>query len=271
MPHAATDSATLPDASGVLASAPCSRWCCGDVTLYHGDCRDVLPTLERVDAVVTDPPYGIKRDIGMGGGGWDSTGKYKRTPKRYEGGWDAEAPEPDLLAAVIAAAPVSVVWGGNYMGLGRGGKWLVWNKEQVMPSYSDAELAWTNADGESVKLYTLHCNKARIEMGLHPTQKPVQLMAWSMEQAKVKERATVLDPFMGSGTTAIACLRTGRRFIGIERDEKHFETAKQRIIRELDQGRLGLDFADGANDQAHTRDGAGSSAKTTDTQTKNEL
>ena len=109
-----------------------------------------------------------------------------------------------------------------------------------MPTYSDAELAWTNADGISVKLYTLHCNKARIEMGLHPTQKPVELMAWSMEQAKVAEGATVLDPFAGSGTTAIACIRTGRRFIGIEKDPAHYATALARIQRELAQGDLFL-------------------------------
>jgi len=208
---------------------------CGRVTLYHGDCREILGEL-RADAVVTDPPYGIKQDKGMGGGGYDSTGRYKRKPRTYAGGWDDEAPDAELLKMVIAAAPVTVMWGGNYLPLGRGGKWLVWNKEQVMPTYSDAELAWTNASGISVKLYTLHCNKARIEMGLHPTQKPVQLMAWSMDQAKVPEGALVLDPFTGSGSTAIACLRTGRRFVGIEKDPAHYQTALERIQRELSQG-----------------------------------
>ncbi len=201
-------------------------------TLYNSDCLDVLPL--KADAVVTDPPYGIKRANGMGGGGWDSTGKYPRKPREYEGGWDDDAPTSELLQIVVACAPVAVVWGGNYLPLGRGGKWLVWNKEQVMPSYSDAELAWTNLDGESVRLYTLHCNKARIEMGLHPTQKPVSLMAWCLDIAKVPAGATVLDPFMGSGSTGIACLRTGRNFIGIERDAAHFKTACDRIAHELD-------------------------------------
>ena len=209
------------------------------VELYLGDCRELLATL-KADAVITDPPYGIKQDKGMGGGGYDSTGRYKRKPRQYAGGWDDEAPDAELLQMVIASAPVAVLWGGNYLPLERGGKWLVWNKEQVMPTYSDAELAWTNASGISVKLYTLHCNKARIEMGLHPTQKPVQLMAWSMDQAKVGEGATVLDPFMGSGSTAIACLRTGRKFIGVERDPAHFNTAVERIRQELAQGDLFL-------------------------------
>lgn len=223
-------------------AAPCQPLsvASGSLLLWHADCRDVLLQIGKVDAVITDPPYGINRDRGMGVGGWDSTGKYRREPRKYEGGWDADAPDSETMAAVVAAAPLAVVWGGNYLPLGRGGKWLVWNKEQVMPSYSDAELAWTNADGESVKLYTLHCNKARIEMGLHPTQKPVALMAWCMEQAKVPEGGTVLDPFMGSGTTAIACIRTGRKFIGVERDPAHFKTAVERIRRELAQGDLFL-------------------------------
>jgi DNA modification methylase len=207
------------------------------VELYLGDCRELLASL-KADAVITDPPYGIKQDKGMGGGGYDSTGRWKRKPRQYAGGWDDEAPDAELLQMVIASSPVTVMWGGNYLPLGRGGKWLVWNKEQVMPTYSDAELAWTNAAGISVKLYTLHCNKARIEMGLHPTQKPVQLMGWSMDQAKVPEGATVLDPFMGSGSTIIAAIRTGRKAIGIEKDPEHFKIACERIKRELAQGDL---------------------------------
>ena len=201
----------------------------GNATLYLGDCREILPTLGKVDAVITDPPYGIKRDRGMGGGGWDSTRRWRRTPKVYEGGWDDKAPSADLLQLVVSMARVSVIWGGNYFPLDRGGKWLVWNKEQVMPSYSDAELAWTNADGDSVKLFTLHCNKARLELGIHPTQKPVALMAWSMAQAKVPTNATVLDPFMGSASVGIAALQTSRSFIGIELAPRYFDIACRRI------------------------------------------
>ena len=207
-------------------------------TIYLGDCLEIAPQLVGVDAVITDPPYGINQDRGMGGGGWDSTGKYRRKPRKYDGGWDAEAPSAEELEIVISCAPVAVIWGGNYLPLGRGGRWLVWNKEQVMPTYSDAELAWTNLEGVSVKLYTLHCNKARIELGLHPTQKPVALMAWCLDIAKVTSGATVLDPYMGSGSTGIACLRSGRNFIGIEKDPKHFKVASDRIEREINQGVL---------------------------------
>lgn len=212
----------------------------GPCTLYLGDCLQVVPTLSAVDAVITDPPYGINQDKGMGGGGYDSTGKYKRKPRNYAGGWDSEAPAADTLVAVIASAEKVVIWGGNYLSLPVHGKWLVWNKCQVMPTYSDAELAWTNLPGVSVEMFTYHCNKARMEAGLHPTQKPVALMAWCMEKASLADGAKVVDPYMGSGTTGIACIRTGRKFVGIEKDAGHFATAVERITRELQQQTLAL-------------------------------
>lgn len=94
---------------------------------------------------------------------------------------------------------------------------------------------------------------------IHPTQKPVELMAWCMEQAKVPEGALVLDSYMGSGTTGIACIRTGRRFVGIEKDPTHYATALKRITDELAQGDLFL----GHNDEM--RDGERkTTANTTD-------
>lgn len=212
----------------------------GAIRLYCGDCLDLLPHLSGVDAVITDPPYGINQDRGMGRGGFDSTGKYPRKPRSYAGGWDSEAPSVSSLESVITAAGKVVVWGGNYLPLPVNGKWLVWNKEQVMPSYSDAELAWTNLHGSSVEMFTFHCNRARTEQGLHPTQKPLALMQWCLEVAKVAGGGIVLDPYMGSGTTGIACIRTGRKFIGIEKDPTHFATARDRIKRELAQQLLPL-------------------------------
>ena len=93
-------------------------------------------------------------------------------------------------------------------------------------------------------------------LSIHPTQKPVVVMTWCMEQAKVPEGATVLDPYMGSGTTAIACIRTGRRFIGIEIDPVHFATAVKRVRAELAQGVLPLFGAEPAGEQPHSADGA---------------
>ena len=208
----------------------------GDAMLYHADCREVLTLLPKADAVITDPPYGMGRDRGMGGGGWDSTRKYKRTPKSYEGQWDAAAPSDETMALVIGAAGSAIVWGGNYLGLKSAGRWLIWNKQQVMPSYSDAEIAWTNLSGDSVKMFTLHCNAARLDAGQHPTQKPTALMRWCVDL--LPSAKTVLDPFMGSGTTGVACIQSGRSFTGIERERKYFDIACERIERAYAQGQL---------------------------------
>jgi DNA modification methylase len=216
----------------------------GPCRLILADCMDVLPTLAGVGAVIADPHYGIGRDRGMGGGGYDGFGEgVKRTPKAYAGDWDGERPTKAAFDAMLRAAEVVVIW-GNYFAdlLPANGKWLIWDKQQTMPSYSDAELAWTSITGTSVKMFRYNGSglMAKEKERFHPTQKPVALMAWCMERAKVPLGACVLDPYMGSGTTGIACIRTGRRFIGIEKDPVHFQTACERIARELQQQTLDL-------------------------------
>ena len=202
----------------------------GDCVLYNADCREVLPLLPKVDAVVTDPQYGIKRDKGMGGGGG---GFYeKRLLSTYAGDWDAERPAPDVFAAILNAAPVHIVWGGNYFtdALPVGHKWLFWDKCQTMPSYSDGEMAWTSLNGVAIKKFVYSNNglMAREKGRVHPTQKPIDVMRWCLEQLP-EDAQTILDPFMGSGTTAVACVKMGRKFIGIEIDEKYFDIACKRI------------------------------------------
>ena len=204
----------------------------GNATLYLGDCREVLPTLPKVDAVITDPPYGIGADKGAATGGTDASGRYVRRPKQYEGGWDAERPTADEFATILAASKAAVIWGGHYFAdlLPQGGRWLFWDKLNSMPSYSDGEMAWTSIAGAVVKKFTA-CNNglASLRDGgrWHPTQKPVALMKWCIEQAGNPQ--TILDPFMGSGTTGVAAVQMGRKFIGIERDPKYFEIACRRI------------------------------------------
>jgi site-specific DNA-methyltransferase (adenine-specific) len=213
----------------------------GNATLYRGDCMEVLPTLPKVDAVITDPPYGIGADKGAAMGGTDATGRYLRKPKQYEGGWDAERPAADLIAAVVACGRVAILWGGNYLAdaLPQGGRWLFWDKVNSMPSYSDGEMAWTSLPGVAVKKFT-QCNNglASLRDGerSHPTQKPVSLMAWCIEQAG--RPASILDPFMGSGTTGVAAMRMGLSFIGIERDAAYFDIACRRIEDAQRQGSL---------------------------------
>jgi len=206
------------------------------VTLYHGDSFELVPLLGRHDLLLTDPPYGIKQDKGMGGGGYDGFGNgAKRTPKAYAGGWDSVRPEAALLTACVSACDVSIIWGGQYFtdSLPVRQKWLVWDKEQTMPTYSDAELAWTTLGGVSLKMFR-YCGAdlAAVEQGReHPTQKPLSLMLWCLGFAP--DAQTVLDPFAGSGTTGRACKDLGKKCTLIERDEAYCEIAARRMGQEV--------------------------------------
>jgi len=208
----------------------------GAVTIYHGDCREIVPTLGRFDLLLTDPPYGINQDRGMGGGGFDGFGGgKKRTPKKYAGSWDGDRPETATLSAILAAAETHIIWGGNYFSdvLPVQSKWLVWDKEQTMPTYSDAELAWTTLSGVSVKMFR-YCGAglAAVEKDRqHPTQKPLALIKWCLDKAP--EATTVLDPFAGSGTTGRACKDLGRKCVMIEREERYCEIAARRMGQEV--------------------------------------
>ena len=213
----------------------------GNATLYLGDCMDVLPTLGKVDAVITDPPYGIGADKGKKGSIPFNGGKPVEMAWHPENTWDKCRPPADLIHLAVSSAQVAVVWGGNYFAdlLPAMGRWLWWDKCQTMPSYGDGELAWTNLPQTTPKKFTWANNKIfadRIERH-HPTQKPLELMAWCVEMA-TKERQTILDPFMGSGTTGVAAIQLGRKFIGIEREPKYFDIACQRIEKAVAQGQL---------------------------------
>lgn len=202
----------------------------GPCTLYHGDCLEVLPTLSGVDAVITDPPYGLGDS--MQGGTWGAASKYAKLRE-----WDVR-PEYETLEILTALSPICVLWGGNNFRLPLSRCWLVWDKQNAVSTMSDVELAWTNLDRPS--------KRKSLPVGVHkhghPTEKPVVLMTWSIDVARVAVGATVLDPYMGSGTTGIACIRTGRKFIGIEIDKGYFDIACDRIRRELDQFTLPLEI-----------------------------
>ena len=200
----------------------------GDCTLYLGDCRDILPTLGPVDAVVTDPPYGIGEDGGKFRG---RTGQnIKVLPKL---GWDAARPTADVFPMPLAAGTEQIIWGGNYFAdlLPPSKGWLYWQK-LMGGDFSDGELAWTSRD-RALREFTC-CPKGK--GGLHPTQKPVEVMLWSLSQ--VPSARTVLDPFMGSGTTGVACVLTDRAFVGIEREPTYFDIARRRIEDAYRQPRL---------------------------------
>ena len=198
---------------------------CGTVRLICGDCLEVLPTLEAgsVDAVVTDPPYGIGED----GGACRTRGK-PGYAKHEHLGWDGERPE--WIAELLNYGDNQIIWGGNYFAdlLPPSMGWLYWRK-LMGGDFSDGELAWTSRQ-KALREY-VKCPKGMDKS--HPCEKPVELMVWCI--GFVPNANTILDPFMGSGTTGVACVRTGRKFIGIEKEPKYFKIAKRRIIDELNR------------------------------------
>ncbi len=198
----------------------------GNARLILGDCREVLPTLPKVDAVLTDPPYGIAHVWKGGGGhGW---GKAKEeSGLRNE--WDEATPSDDTMLAVVAAGREVIIWGGNYFNLPLSRCWSVWNKPERNFTLAECELAWTNRDNVA---RVFDCPRSEPDR-LHPTQKPVALMKWCVDKTKA---AVILDPFMGSGTTGVAAVQMGRSFIGIEREERYFDIACRRIEDAQRQG-----------------------------------
>lgn len=193
----------------------------GDCRLILGDCLTVMRQLPNVDAVITDPPYGIGRDgqkRTTGGNGGRKAYEFK--------GWDAERPDRRTFEEILRIAPFHIIWGGNYFAdlLPPTGKWLVWDKGQRI-NQSDGELAWTSQNG-ALRIFELNRVALMTDGAQHPTQKPVELMAWCIDQAPF---GTVLDPFSGSGTTGVACIKRGRPFIGIEADPDYFEIMCRRI------------------------------------------
>lgn len=211
----------------------------GDCTLYLADCAELLPLLPKADAVVTDPPYGIGQDKGFEG--FEGFGGFGPpiARRQYDDNWDDVRPSREVFEAILKTGKVAVVFGGNYFTdlLPVGGHWLVWDKKNTMPTFSDCELAWTNIERKSVKLLTYEYNGliGKREERVHPTQKPYEVMRWCLERLPAGSDL-ILDPFMGSGTTGVACARLGKRFIGIEREPKYFDIAVRRIEEAYKQG-----------------------------------
>ncbi len=203
----------------------------GRARLALGDCRDILPTLGKVDAVVTDPPYGIGMDGGKIG---------KAVYEKMD--WDSEAAD---VAPLVSMDVPTVIWGGNYFPLPPAPCWLVWDKETAgVTTFADCEVAWTNLVGAirlKRHLWSGPYQKVR-EVRDHPTQKPLAIMQWCIERLP-ESCCIILDPFMGSGTTGVAAVQMGRDFIGIEREEKYFATACKRIEDAQRQGDMFIERA----------------------------
>jgi hypothetical protein len=203
----------------------------GGCRLIHADCRTVVPSLEKADLLLTDPPFGINMARGFGGGGYDGFGGgRKRKPKTYDGTWDGERPDSATFNMMLLAADRHIIWGGNYFSdmLPASQKWLWWDKCQTMPSYSDGELAWTSLSGTATKKFVYNGSglAAKEKDREHPTQKPVELMKWCIG---LTDADLILDCFMGVGSAGVAAAKLGRKFIGIEIDEGYFDIASERI------------------------------------------
>lgn len=204
----------------------------GDATLYVGDCLPIMSQFENneIDAVVTDPPYGL--DDKWTGGGWFQKGVYCGKVE-----FDHSIPDLKYFIQIKRIARYQVVFGGNYFDLGKTRCLLVWNKPHF-PTMADCEIAWTNLDIPAKSIYENRYTSSHKDGKDHPTQKPVKVMEWCIEQIKLEPTSTIIDPFMGSGTTGVACHRLGHKFIGIEQDEEYFDIACKRIETAQRQLRL---------------------------------
>lgn len=189
----------------------------GSVTIYHGDSREIVPTLGRFDLVLTDPPYGIGHR--MKGGTWGCSEKYEKMRE-----WDTHAPD---LAFLLALACPTIIWGGNYFALPPSRCWLSWSKTNVVQTMASMELAWTNFDKPAKEWR----GKVGTHDTGHPTQKPLALMNWCIGLAG--DVQTILDPFAGSGTTGRSAKDLGRKAVLIEREERYCEIAAKRMQQEV--------------------------------------
>ena len=204
------------------------------ITIFCGDCRSILPHLDPVDLVLTDPPYGLGEK--WRGGGWkDGNCGRGRLWEASVAEWDGAPPGPEVLREVVGAAPLSIVWGGQYMSLPPQAGWLVWDKCADMDQ-AQAELAWSTLP-LPVRVYhrsplgVWGNGGANDECKQHPTQKPLSLMKWCLGFAP--DAQTILDPFMGSGTTLVAARDLGRKCIGIEICEDYCRIAVNRLSQQL--------------------------------------
>ena len=205
----------------------------GNQRLILGDCLQVMPTLGRFDAVVTDPPYGI--DFAHGGndrsgiGGGQYATKFAK--KKIAGD---DAPFDPIW--LLQMADSVIAWGGNHFAdkLTNSSAWLIWDKRAASGhsnDFADCEIAWSNL-GTVARIFRHHWDgmmkaSERGVARVHPTQKPVALMEWCL--GFLPDAKTILDPFMGSGTTLVACQRMGRHGTGIELDPDYFDIACRRV------------------------------------------
>lgn len=204
----------------------------GTVTIYHGDCAVIAPQLGAFDLLCTDPPYGIGEARGK------NKSRTKAAKARDYGiaAWDDAPPDQWVLDMFRARTKHQIIFGGNYFALPPSSCWLVWDKENGENDFADCELAWTNFE-RAVRRKRhrwagmLQADMSAKEDRVHPTQKPLAVMAWAISLCPERP-STVFDPFMGSGTTLRAAKDLGIRAVGIEREERYCELAARRMSQQ---------------------------------------
>jgi DNA modification methylase len=235
------------------------------IEIWHGDSREVLPRLlpmststpPPMDLLLTDPPYGIgvsRKAFGSGrikGGGFLNLKGQCYQPKQFkDSDWDDEPASAELIQMARDRSRIQIIWGGNYFALPPSQGWFVWDKCNDSNDFADCELAWTNQD-KAIRIFRWRWNGMLQEHGgrhkeerLHPAMKPLALMKWCL--ARVPDTKSVLDPWMGSGTTLEAAKQIGISAIGIEREEQYCEVAAERLRQEV------LDFRKTEYEECHS-------------------
>ena len=209
--------------------------------IIHGDCLDVMKDIpdKSVDLILTDPPYGINEANGKN----HSRGLLAKSKEYTVKDWDNKIPEKEIFEEMFRVSKNQIIFGGNYFFeyLYNSPCWLVWHKE-INGDFADCEIAWTSFKS-AIRYFKwrwngmLQENMKQKDIRIHPTQKPTGLFQ-NILQKYSKEGETVLDCFSGSGTTAIACIRTNRNYICIEKDKEYYDLSVERVKQELAQGRL---------------------------------
>ncbi len=186
--------------------------------LHNIDCFEFMQSMRKVEAVITDPPYGISASKMRLGNGQDLR----------HGDWDTIIKQEDIKK-ILSKSDTAVIWGGNYYAhfLPPSKAWLVYDKKFNGLSFADVELAWTNIDtvARIFRYFPVKMDGGKV----HITQKPEALMRWCIELCELPRGSTIFDPFMGSGTTGVACMELGFNFIGCEIDPDYFAIAEKRI------------------------------------------
>ncbi len=193
------------------------------ITIFCGDCREILPTLPKADLVLTDPPYGHGEL--WSGGTWGAAPIYSQDAKH----WDAEKFPQQDIGMVLVAGTDCIIWGGNYYILPPSRCWLAWDKTQKIPTMADFELAWTSFDRPSKSFTECRNPDGNGAPREHATQKPLSLFKWCLSFAE----GAVCDPFMGTGTTLRAAKDMGRSVTGIDINERYCEIAAKRLSQEV--------------------------------------